>query len=81
MVGNISATLEMWDLLTPWAKNARIRARSCGGHRGGRIILRYRRAHCCNNVASIAHVRLMFKLKNQSEFTQMEDIGVEKGGG
>jgi hypothetical protein len=45
------------------------------------VILRYRRAQYCNNVASIAHVRLMFKLKNQSEITQMEDMGGEKGGG
>ena len=44
-------------------------------------MLTYRRAHCCNNVASSAHVRLIDKLKNQSELTQMEYCGGEKGGG
>jgi hypothetical protein len=40
----------------------------------------YRRAHCCNNVASRAHVRLMTKLRNQSELAQTADFGGEKGG-
>ena len=34
------------------------------------MTLRYLRAHCCNRVASIAQVRLIAKLKNQSEFSQ-----------
>jgi hypothetical protein len=38
----------------------------------------YRRADCCNNVAIMAHVRLIAKLKNQSEFTQMADLDGEK---
>jgi hypothetical protein len=41
----------------------------------------YRRSHCCSDVASKAHVRLMTKLKNQSEFTQMAYLGGENGGG
>jgi hypothetical protein len=41
----------------------------------------YRRAHCCNNVASRAHVRPITKLRNHSELTQTADFGGEKGGG
>jgi hypothetical protein len=41
----------------------------------------YRRAHCCNDVAKTAQVRLITKLKNQSEFTQMVYLGGENGGG
>jgi len=43
--------------------------------------MRYRRAHCCKDVANIAHVRLIAKLKNQSEFTQMAYLGGKKSGG
>ena len=43
--------------------------------------MRYRRAHRCNNDASKALVRLMTRLKNQSEFTQMAYLGGENGGG
>jgi hypothetical protein len=45
------------------------------------VIVRYRPAHCCSNVASRAHVRLMTKLRNQSELTQTADFGGENGGG
>jgi hypothetical protein len=38
----------------------------------------YRRAHCCTDVASIAQVRLITKLKSQSELAQTEYPGVEK---
>jgi hypothetical protein len=41
----------------------------------------YRRAHCCNNVASRALVRLIAKLRNQSELTQTADFGGVNGGG
>jgi hypothetical protein len=41
----------------------------------------YRRAHWCNDVAKRAHVRLISRLKNQSEFTQTEYLGGENGGG
>jgi hypothetical protein len=41
----------------------------------------YRRDHCCRDVANSAHVRLMTKLKNQSEFTQMAYFGGVNGGG
>lgn len=41
----------------------------------------YRRAHCCNDVAKRAHVRLMTKLKDQSEFTQTAYVGGENWGG
>ena len=41
----------------------------------------YLRAHCCNSVASSAHVRLMAKLENQNELTQIAYVGGEKGGG
>ena len=40
----------------------------------------YRRVHCCNRVASKALVRLMAKLENQSEFTQIAYLGGENGG-
>jgi hypothetical protein len=43
--------------------------------------VRYRRAHCCNNVAKSAHVRLMTKLRNHSELTQIAYLGGENGGG
>ena len=45
------------------------------------MILRYRRDQCCNNVAHIAHERLITKLKNQSEFTQTAYLGGENAGG
>ena len=45
------------------------------------MILTYRCAHCCNDVANGAAVRLITKLRNQSEFTQMAYIGGENGGG
>jgi len=41
----------------------------------------YRRAHYRANVANIAHVRLITKLKDQSVFTQTAYVGTEKGGG
>ena len=41
----------------------------------------YRRAHCCNDVANSAAVRLITKLRNQSELTQMAYLGGENGGG
>ena len=41
----------------------------------------YLRAHCCNDVAKRAQVRLVTKLKNQSEFTQTALFGGENGGG
>ena len=41
----------------------------------------YRRDHCCSDVANSAHVRLITKLKNQSEFTQMAYLGGENWGG
>jgi hypothetical protein len=39
----------------------------------------YRRAHCCSDVARRAHVRLITKLRNQSELTQTAWLGGEKG--
>jgi hypothetical protein len=45
------------------------------------VFWKYRRAHCCNDVANIAHVRLITKLKNKSEFTQMAYAGGENAGG
>src|SRR6266702_972138 len=74
IVGNASTTLGRRRLSTPSEKKARIRPRVCGLDRGC-VSLIYRRTHCCNNVASKAHVRLMAKLKNQSELTQMAYIG------
>ena len=38
----------------------------------------YLRAHCCSNVARRAHVRLIAKLRNQSELTQMACFDGEK---
>jgi hypothetical protein len=43
--------------------------------------VRYRRAHCCNNVAKSAPVRLMTKLRNHNELTQIAYLGGENGGG
>jgi hypothetical protein len=43
--------------------------------------LTYRRTHCCIDVASIAHERLITKLKNQSEFTQIAYFAGENAGG
>ena len=45
------------------------------------MILRYRRAHCCSNVARRAQVRLITKLKNQSALTKTAWFGGEKGSG
>jgi len=41
----------------------------------------YRRAHWRTIIAKSALVRLITKLKNQSEFTQMAYLGGENGGG
>jgi len=65
----------------PFAKNVRIHARSFGLHRDGWVILRYRRVHCRNNIACIAQVRLINRLKTQSELTQTAYRGGEKAGG
>jgi hypothetical protein len=80
-VGSASTDHGRWNFSTPLAKNARIGARLWGLYRGGCVIVTYRRAHCCNNVASKAHVRAMTKLRNQSELTQIADFEGEKGGG
>jgi hypothetical protein len=37
------------------------------------------RDHCCNDIAKSAYVRLITRLKNQSEFTQMAYLGGENG--
>ena len=79
-VGTVSETHNKWDLSIPSKMNARTRARSWGSSRDW-VTLTKRRAHCCNKVASKALVRLMTKLKNQSEFTQTACPGGEKGGG
>ena len=39
----------------------------------------YRRAHCWSNVAKSAHVRLMSRLRNQSELTHTAEAGGENG--
>lgn len=59
----------------PSAKNARIRARLWGLCRGCVVTRTYRRAHCCNEVASRAQVRLITRLENQSELYQIADLG------
>ena len=41
----------------------------------------YRCAQCCIKAADVAPVRLISKLKNQSEFTQIAYRGGENGGG
>jgi hypothetical protein len=41
----------------------------------------YRRAHCRTNVGAVAPIRLITKLKNQSEFTQIAYVGGENVGG
>jgi len=45
------------------------------------VTVRYRRAHCCTNVAAVALVRLRTKLKNQSALTQITYLGGENAGG
>jgi hypothetical protein len=45
------------------------------------VNLVYRRDHWCNDVAKRAHVRLITRLKNHNEFTQMADLGGENGSG
>jgi len=76
--GNASTTAGKCKSSTPLKKNARMRARLCRLYRGGWVILMYRRAHCCSNVARKAHVRLMVKLRNHSILTQMACFCGEK---
>src|SRR6266851_599980 len=78
--GNASTAQATRNCSTPFEKNARIRARLGELECAGWVILRYRRAHCCTDVASMAHVRLITKLKNQSEFTKIAYVGGEKVG-
>jgi hypothetical protein len=70
--GSASTTQGRCSLSTPFAKYARIRARLSRLRRIP-VTRRYRRAHCCNNVAKSAHVRLMMRLKNHRTLTQMAD--------
>src|SRR6266852_5843540 len=80
-IGSPSTAHGICILSTPSAKNARFRARFSGLHREGCARRRYRRAHCCNDVAHKAQLRLMTKLKNQREFTQTAYLEGENGGG
>jgi hypothetical protein len=41
----------------------------------------YRYTQCCTSDTNAAPVRLISKLKNQSEFTQMACLGGENAGG
>jgi len=50
-------------------------------HRDGWVSLMYRRDHCCSDVAKTAPVRLITRLNDQSEFTQIACLGGENGGG
>ncbi len=75
-VGTASVANRKCKLSVLLKKNSRIRARLCG-LLSGWVTLMYRRVHCCNRVASKALVRLMAKLENQSEFTQMAYLGGE----
>ena len=79
--GNVSTANGTRILSTPLEKNARIRARFSGLDRGGWVIPTYRCDHCRNIVANRPQVRLITKLKNQSEFTQTAYVGGENGGG
>ena len=45
------------------------------------VILMYRLAHCCKDVASIADMRLITRLRNHSELTQTAYVGGENAGG
>jgi hypothetical protein len=67
--GNASTAKEGEKFSSPLAKNARIDALRWGLYRGGCVIVTYRRAHRCSNMASRAHMRLMTKLRNQSKVT------------
>jgi hypothetical protein len=40
----------------------------------------YRRPHCCSIMARVAYVRLIAKLRNQSEFTHTAYLGGENVG-
>src|SRR5258708_39181963 len=75
-VGTVSVANRKCMLSTLLKKNSRSRARF-SGLPSGWVTLMYRRVHCCNRVASKALVRLMAKLENQSEFTQMAYPGGE----
>jgi hypothetical protein len=66
---------------TPLRKNACIRARFSGLHSVGQVTVIYLRPHCCINMANMALIRLLTRLKNQKELTQMEYLGGENGGG
>ena len=75
-VGNASTAQGRCNLLMPSAKKERIRARLWGPYRGW-VILTYRRTHCLRRVARSAQARLIVKLRNQSELTQMAYFGGE----
>src|SRR6266850_2875154 len=72
--GNASTTQGKCSFSIPSEKNARMRARLWGLYRG-RVTRRYRRAHCCSDVASSAQVRLITRLENQSVLYQIADLG------
>ena len=78
-VGNASTAQETCHLSIPSEKNSRSRALLCGLYRDDCVIPMYRRAHLCMNVANIAQVRLITRLRNKSEFTQMVGFEGENG--
>jgi hypothetical protein len=65
----------------PLANIARVRACFSDVEYGDREIEMYWTAQLRTVVASVAHERLIAKLRNQSEFTQMAYFGGENGAG
>lgn len=66
--------------MTPSVRNSRIRTSLSRMFRACAIV-RYERAHCCDKIANRADARLMTKLRNQSELTQMADAVGENASG
>jgi hypothetical protein len=62
----------MPELRIPSARYSRILA-CVYGVRRFRTATRYRRAHCCNEIANRAHPRLRIKLENQRQLTNVQD--------
>src|SRR6266702_5915398 len=79
-VGNASTAQGRCSFSMPSAKNAWIHARLWGLYHVW-VILMYRHAHCCSNMARRLHVRLMARLKNQSVLTQTVYVCGENASG
>jgi hypothetical protein len=67
----LSTILRIWNLVRPWKRYARTRARFWGGALSWEYC-KYSRAHCWMRVDISAHVKLRNRLRNMRMFIRIE---------